>query len=136
MHKKGISKKAHSNKGMVQQTEFRVAPIPSPEDLQKYNQITSGFADRIIKMAEQERIDRNALQNKELQIIEQANKRDFSLKNRSLFISLFVIMMFLFLAGYFGYLGFVKESLWFVGITLAGIIGYLTFQKKQSNQNS
>jgi uncharacterized membrane protein len=50
----------------IQQTEMRAfsGPLPHPEDLEKYNQVLPGAADRIIRMAEQQLSHRQSLESK------------------------------------------------------------------------
>lgn len=38
----------------VKKTQFRSGPLPSPEELQRFNAILPGLADRIVTMAEKE----------------------------------------------------------------------------------
>lgn len=51
---------------LVQKTEIFVGPIPSPSHLMEYEKIGTGFADRIIAMAEKEQ-NHNIEMNKEAQ---------------------------------------------------------------------
>ena len=89
-------KKASLPKGVaVEQTEIRIAPIPSPEDLLKYGEINPDFPDRIVRMAEQERIDRNKREDRKVEVFENVDKRHFKLKALSLSVSLIVILCFL-----------------------------------------
>lgn len=68
MNKKAIHKKVHSKGVSLQQTQVRIAPIPSPEDMEKYKQIHPDFPERILKMAELERMDRNKREDKKLEL--------------------------------------------------------------------
>lgn len=47
-----------------QKQEFYSGPIPKPEDLEKYEAIQQGFANRLLVMAEKEQEERIALNNK------------------------------------------------------------------------
>ena len=48
----------------LQQHQAYSGPIPDPDSLAKYNQIQPGFAERIIKMAEEEALHRRADENR------------------------------------------------------------------------
>lgn len=133
MNRKGVSKKAKKDGVTFEQTEIRIAPIPSPEDLQKYEQINPGFAERIITMAEQERFDRNKREDRKVEVFENVDKRRFKLKSRSLFVSLFVIFGFLGVAVFCLTLGYKYIALGIIGVHLVGIVGYLTSAKKGRN---
>ena len=133
MNKKGVRKKINSKNVSIKQTQLRIAPIPTPEELRKYEEINPGFAERIIKMAEQERIDRNKLEDKKIQIVENSDKRYFRNKNFSLVASLISIISFLGLAYFCINLGYVLYSLGVILVPLVAIIGYLTFQKRKTN---
>lgn len=60
----------------IAQGQFYSGPVPDPESLAKYESISPGFADRLLKMAEKEQHERISTHNKiidtekELNIIE------------------------------------------------------------------
>jgi uncharacterized membrane protein len=47
---------------VVQATVEHQGPLPPPEDLQRYDQVMPGLADRIVSMAEREQMHRHAMQ--------------------------------------------------------------------------
>ena len=59
MNKKGVHKSVKSKGLSLQQTEVRIAPIPDPKDLEHYEKIQSGFAERLVFMAEKEQEKRH-----------------------------------------------------------------------------
>ncbi len=135
MNKEAVRKNVKSDEVSVEQTEIRMAPIPSPEDLRKYKDIDPEFPGKIFTMAEQEQMARNKREDKKVELMREANKREFRLKFVSLVVSLIIISGFLALAYRCLELGFSIISLGFIGIPLVGIVGYLTFQKRNLNRN-
>ena len=147
MNKKRGTKKVRSKGASVEKTEVRIAPIPSPEDLRRYEKIQSGFAARLISMAEIEQMSRLedsksiikmedkkvTVESEKVKAAEVANKRDFRMKNGSLLVSLASIGGFLALSYFSLRLGYPWQALGIVSVPLLGIIGYVTFQKKEKS---
>ncbi len=63
---KTLAKKQPNQRTVVttQQTISFSGPLPHPSDLAKYEQITPGAAERIIKMAEEQAVHRQVLEKK------------------------------------------------------------------------
>ena len=132
-NKRAQSKKVSNPKGSIEQVSMYQGPLPHFEDLDKYNEIIPNGADRIMTMAEKEREDRNILHNRELDLRDKAITFENSERLRVLLISVVIITSFLGLCGYGFYLGFATQSASILGVSLLGIIGYLTKQKKSNN---
>ncbi|HVZ76072.1 MAG TPA: DUF2335 domain-containing protein [Candidatus Paceibacterota bacterium] len=49
---------------VVQENKFHSGPLPAPEDLQRYDSILPGLADRIVRMAENQSEHRQKLENR------------------------------------------------------------------------
>ncbi|MBE7645531.1 DUF2335 domain-containing protein [Tenacibaculum finnmarkense genomovar ulcerans] len=129
-NKKATHNKASSKKLTVEQTTIRQSPIPSPEDMLEYNKAIPGAADRILKMAEDERRDRNRREDRRDEIVSQSDKREFISKILALIISLIAIVCFLSLSYFALTLGYPTQAVGFIGVSLVGVIGYLMSKKK------
>lgn len=127
--RKGVHNKVSSKKMTLEQTTIRQSPIPSPEDMLEYNKAIPGAADRILKMAEDERNDRNRREDRRDEIVSQSDKREFISKVLALIISLIAIVCFLSLSYFALTLGYPTQSVGFIGVSLVGVIGYLMSKK-------
>lgn len=103
--------------------EFYQGPVPKPEDLQKYEQIQQGFANRLLTMAEKEQEERIKLNNK---IIEENTKinilNDNSRKRGQLFAFLSIIAIS-FLCAYCVYNGSSIDARYIAIGTIVGVVG-------------
>jgi uncharacterized membrane protein len=114
----------NSNKGVIAQRESKhySGPIPEPLDLQKYEDIKIGFAERIVTMAENEASHR---QNIEHKIIN--SERVFNVLGQMtalLMGSLVVALM-----AYTISQGFAEEVQW-IGVSIASVIGLFIYKRK------
>lgn len=114
----------------LKELSLHQGPLPQIEDLIKYDEIIPNGADRFMKMAEEERKDRNALLMKELELREMALVNKHKASKNSLIISLIIIVLFLGICGYGFYLGYPKESAAILIASLVSIIGFTTYQKR------
>lgn len=128
--KNAKGRKVSNNKGSVEEVTLYQGPIPQYEDLEKYNELIPNGAERFMVMAEQERIDRNKLKNRELDRDENYINKEYKSKNIILIISLVIILSFLGLCAYGFKLGYPTQSATILGASLLGIIGYVTRQKR------
>jgi len=128
--KKASGHKISNKKGSVEKVTLYQGPIPQYEDLVKYDELIPNGAERFMIMAEQERIDRNKLKNRELDRDENYINKEHRSKNNILVVSLLIILSFLSLCAYGFKLGYPTQSAAILGATLLGIIGYVTRQKK------
>ncbi|MGB0879606.1 MAG: DUF2335 domain-containing protein [Polaribacter sp.] len=135
-NKKVKGRKLTNSKGSVEEVTVYQGSIPQYEDLVRYNKIIPNGAERFMKMAEDERKDRNALRNREYNIQEKIIKNENKEKNNTLIISFLIILSFLSLCAYGFYLGFATQSATILGVSLLGIIGYLTKQKRSKSTES
>lgn len=126
-------RKLTNQKGSIEELTVYQGPIPQYEELVKYNEIIPNGAERFMKMAEDERKDRNALRNREFDIQEKVIQNENRGKNYILFVSLVIIVSFLTLCAYGFSLGYPTQSASILGVSLLGIIGYLTRQKKSKS---
>ncbi|MBE7689064.1 DUF2335 domain-containing protein [Tenacibaculum finnmarkense] len=130
--KNARARKVSNNKESVEEVTLYQGPIPQYEDLVKYNELIPNGAERFMVMAEQERIDRNKLKNRELDRDENYINKEHKGKIISLIISLVIIISFLGLCAYGFMLGYPTQSASILGACLLGIIGYVTRQKKST----
>jgi uncharacterized membrane protein len=111
-----------STQVVAQQSHYS-GPIPQPEDLQNYEDIQKGFAERIMSMAENESIHRQEI---ELKIIN-------SEKNLNLFGQLFATIMGLSVIALMGY-AFSKgyaEQVMYIGFGISSVVGLFIYKNKQ-----
>ena len=130
--KNARGRKVSNNKGSVEEVTVYQGPVPQYEDLVKYDELIPNGAERFMVMAEQERIDRNKLKNRELDRDENYINKEHKGKIISLIISLIIIIAFLSLCAYGFKLGYPTQSASVLGACLLGIIGYVTRQRKTS----
>ena len=133
-NRKSHHKRVSQGRTTLQETIIRQSPIPTPEEMEKYNQIIPNAADRILKMAEDERIDRNKRENRRDEIINKSDKRDFTVKLTALFISMVIIICFLGLAYLMLKEGYANQAVAVLGVSLATIIGYVLTRKTRPSK--
>lgn len=123
--KNKVSKIPQNNGGKIithQQQEHYSGPIPKPLDLQKYEEIKAGFAERILTMAENESKHK---QNIDHRIIN--SERIFNILGQlaATFMGLSVIalMWYAFSEGY-------ADQVKWIGIGIASIVGLFIYKRK------
>ncbi|SFV87698.1 hypothetical protein MNB_SUP05-SYMBIONT-5-1068 [hydrothermal vent metagenome] len=114
----------NSNEGVVAHHESKHyrGPIPEPLDLQKYEDIKIGFAERIITMAENEASHR---QNIEHKIIN--SERVFTILGQMTALSMGLLVVAL--MAYTVSQGFAEEVQW-LGVSIASVIGLFIYKRK------
>ena len=99
-----------------------VGPIPQPSDLQQYEDIKIGFAERIITMAENEASHRHDIEHKIIN-----SERFFGITGQILgFLIGFLVIA---LMGYAIKQGFADQVQW-IGIGIASVIGLFIYKRK------
>jgi uncharacterized membrane protein len=68
-------------------------PLPHPQHLAEYEAITPGFADRIIKMAEDESEHRRSQEQKELNADIHFNNKDFAERRIGQLSAVFIVLI-------------------------------------------
>ncbi len=111
----------NSSKGLITHQQHYRGPIPQPSDLQQYENIKIGFAERIVKMAEQEATHRQKIDNKII--------------NSERFFNVFgqltaVCMGFSVIALYGMHLKGYAEQVKWIGLGIASVIGLFIFRRK------
>ncbi len=116
-----ISPKSNDGKIIAQQEHYS-GPIPQPSDLQKYEDIKIGFAERIITMAEHEA---NHRQKIEYKIIN--SERIFNIFGQLIAtcmgLSVIALMWYAFSEGY-------AEQVKWIGISIASVVGLFIYKRK------
>jgi len=124
------SKSSKQQQISATEQQFFSGPLPPPDALAKYEQIQSGFAERLLAMAEKEQNERIDTQNK---IIDTQKKiidteKELTLKELSNFkrgqiLALISVLAVVFLCGYAFYLGSAKEARDIGVIVIAALAG-------------
>lgn len=113
-----MSKKSgHAQQGIqIQKAEFRQAPLPHPSELERYEAILPGAAERIVAMAERQALHRQALERK---VIDSDARHALIGTVFGLVIGLFGLSV----AGYCIYTGHDTAGAVIGGATLASMVG-------------
>jgi uncharacterized membrane protein len=114
-----------SNDGKIivqHQQEHYSGPIPQPSDLQKYEDIKIGFAERIVIMAENEA---NHRQKIELKIIN--SERIFNIFGQ--LVAAFMGFLVIALMWYAFSEGYADQVKW-IGISIASVVGLFVYKHK------
>ena len=112
------SKKKEVKKAlMIIRSEMYSGPIPPPEALARYEEIQSGAADRILKMAEKQQEHRMALETKAIGGQVDQSKRGQLFGFILVFVCIAVAVIF---AVYFGMTAF---AVTFLCVTMVSVVG-------------
>jgi uncharacterized membrane protein len=120
----------------ITKQELRIAPLPEPEELQRYELVQPGFAERLLIMAEKEQ-DRRL--KKEDAIID-LSRRSLNLTRLGLWLGFLSVVVMTGLCSYFAFLGDVKAAAWTAGAVIIGlaavfVTGRVVLNKNDSNKN-
>lgn len=102
--------------------------IPDPESLAHYEQISPGFADRIIKMTENEGIHRREMEDKVV-------TKSFNLQNKGLWMGFSSVIVVSALSAYALYLGHPTQAATIAGTVIAALASVFVvgrFKQKKS----
>lgn len=91
-------------------SRINVGPIPSAEELARYESIKPGFADRILKMAEKEQEERINLNKKIIVNQHEQEIEEIKVYKKGYMYSLFSIIIIVLLCSYGFFLGYAIES--------------------------
>jgi uncharacterized membrane protein len=112
-----------NNKGVVaHQSKHYSGPIPEPSDLQKYEDVKIGFAERIMSMAECESTHRQNIDNR---IINSERIGGILGQIIAACMGLSVIV----LMGYAISKGFAEQVKW-IGVSIASVVGLFIYKRK------
>lgn len=121
----------------IEQSSFK-GPLPPAEQLEKYEKVLPGAADRIIKMAEDQAVHRRSQEDKKLQLNKELNEmhlKSETVNNNRGLVFAFVLGL-LFVIGGFILLIFDKKVSGFVALILplATLLGTFIYRKKQEQK--
>lgn len=121
-----------------QKQEFYSGPIPKPEDLEKYESIQHGFANRLLVMAEKEQDERIALNNKIVDENAKINKANNTTQRRGQLFAFSSVLLIVALCAYCIHLGSATDARYIAIGTLATVAGVFITGKvffNKPNQN-
>lgn len=124
----------------IQKSQISVGPIPNPETLAGYEQIQSGFADRVITMAEIEQRERVALNNRIIETERELQKIEFQNFRRGQWFAVISVLSIVILCAYGFYLGYANQASTIsvsviVAIALAFLTGKAITKQSKNKQN-
>ncbi len=94
----------------VSQHKMYSGPVPDPDSLAKYEQISPGFADRILKMAEKEQEERIVTQRQVIEAEKEFNFRELNNFKRGQIFALIAVFLIVLMCIYAFNLGYGKEA--------------------------
>ena len=118
----------------ITQQSIYSGPLPDPNSLAMYEDISPGFANRLIVMAEKEQKERILLNNKIIDIEAEMIKQDTSIIKRGQWFAFFSVLLIVLLSSYGFYLGYSKETAQIsigVIVALAGVFAVTKFTHKK-----
>ena len=115
-----------------QTTNHYQGPIPSPDHLAGYEAISAGFADRIIKMAEDQANHRFNIESKSIDADIKLQNRMIAERRAGQFMAFAIAVLFPCLGAYLVTKGFKIEGSIFGGVGLIPVI-YAFAPKKDKN---
>jgi uncharacterized membrane protein len=117
---------------MMTRQELHIRPIPSPDEMQQYEGIQQGFADRLLKMAEKEQ-DRRL--KREDDLIELSRRSMFTTR-LGLFLGFASVIALSSLCAYIAFLGDTKSAAAIATATMIGLAAvFVTGRVIQSKKN-
>jgi uncharacterized membrane protein len=130
----------HQREITISQQQFYSGPVPDPDSLAKYENISPGFADRLLKMGEKEQQERINTQNKIIDTEKELNVRELNNYKRGQIFALLAVMLVVGLCVYAFFLGYSKEARDIAITVIAGIAsvfiaGRLFLWKKISDKD-
>ena len=94
----------------IAQGQFYSGPVPDPESLAKYESISPGFADRLLRMAEKEQHERISTHNKIIDTEKELNIIELNNYKRGQIFALISVLLVVGLYVYAFTLGYAKEA--------------------------
>ena len=105
-------------------------PLPHPQHLAEYEAITPGFADRIIKMAEDESEHRRSQEQKELNADIHFNNKDFTERRIGQISAVFIVLIMAVIGAYLALNGKEITGSVFGGPAIVSIVWAFLNKKK------
>ncbi|MBV4358447.1 DUF2335 domain-containing protein [Pinibacter aurantiacus] len=115
--------------------QYHQGPIPPASELQRYNEINPGFADRIISMAEREQKARLELNLSSSEKVFEIEKNKVSITKRGQWFALVIVIFILLFASFVAYLGYANAAAGLVGAVVVGVIVSFVGGKKREAES-
>lgn len=96
---------AQNNKQIIHQQTVYSGPIPSPDVIERYDQIVPGAADRIVAMAEAEAHHRRGIEERNAEINHQAMSKTFAQQKLGQVLAFIITIIAIAMAGYCATIG-------------------------------
>ena len=116
----------------ITKQELHIRPLPAPEELQHYEAVQPGFANRLLVMAEKEQ-DRRL--TREDNIIKLQNK-SMSITTWGLILGFFSVIVIAALCGYIAYLGDTKAAAAVASVVIATLAAVFVTRRFTQSKNS
>jgi uncharacterized membrane protein len=113
----------------ITKQEFRSGPLPAPEELERYENIAPGFAERLLLMAEKEQDKRLDREDRIINL----SVRSINNTRIGLFLGFLSVIIMVSLCGYFAFLGDTKSGAWTAGAVIIGLAGVFVLGRKVHN---
>jgi len=110
-------------------------PLPPPALLQGYEAIKTGFADRIVKMAESESDHRRKQEEKALNSDIKASDKEFLERRIGQFLAFAIVIIMASLGFYLAITGRELAGSIFGGPAIVSIVGAFLYRKKEKNSH-
>lgn len=114
---------------MARRTVMTSGPLPPPEMLAGYGQVSADFPNRILVMAEKEQANRHASDQAFVQVVTQEQKDNFALAKRGQTIAAGLFGAVLVTAGLLAYWGHPTSATVLATLDVAGVIGLFLNQR-------
>lgn len=115
--------------------QYHQGPIPPASELQRYNEINPGFADRIISMAEREQKARLELNLFSSEKVFEIEKNKVCITKRGQWFALVIVIFILLFASFVAYLGYANAAAGLVGAVVVGVIVAFVGGKKKEAES-
>jgi uncharacterized membrane protein len=116
-------------------TQVSVSPLPSPNDLERYEVINPGFANRLMQMAEKEQEHRMNTQLFLINTEKTLQTKDLDNIRRGQIFALVSVVLVLLLCAYIAYAGQAQEAKWVAVSVIVGLAGvFITGRLKNSDK--
>lgn len=136
---KSTEKKGHISKDnqqlSISQKHFS-GPVPSPDDLIRYNEIIPNGAERFMAMAEKEQEYRHNVKISLLKEDQKLSQQEFLMKKIGLFCGFIIGILIILLCFYAFYRNFPEQGIKIGTWSLIGVVGLFITGKVISHKNN
>ena len=122
-------------KAVISQVQY-YSPVVPAEELQAYENVQEGFANRLLVLAEKEQSHRHDIESKAIQITGQIGEKEISLQRRGQTLAMVAIVLIVILCGYGFYCGFGTQSATIACGTIFLVVGLFVTGRYSKSNNS